>query len=307
MLAAIPFFQLSVYNLHVPGVGVLPIDPWATLVCVGFVVGLEMARWRAIRLGLEVRDLVDGAVFTVLSGFFWAHVVTVLFYFPERLAESGIMAILRVWEGFASSGGFFGAVVGAWFFYRVWKKLPALRYADTICYGFPLGWFFGRMGCGVVHDHIGKVTTFPLAMDFDHGFGPWVDGATYATGIRHELGLYEAAYMVLVTGLFLWWGRKDRVPGFFLGAFGMLYAPVRFVFEFLRNDDLAHQDARYLGLTPAQYGMVLMFLVAAAFFATRDHKGWKGVDLAGGAAPEPPAPPEPTEPAAPTEPAEGST
>ncbi len=276
-LAAIPFFQLSVWNLEVPGLGTLPIDPWATLVCVGFVVGLELARWRAIKLGLDVRDIVDGAVFIVLSGFFWAHVVTVVFYFPERLKEDGIMAILRVWEGFASTGGFFGAVLGAWLFYGFLRKRPILRHADTICYGFPAGWFFGRLGCGVVHDHIGKLTTFPLAMDFDHGFGPWVEGASYASGIRHELGLYEAAYMVLVTALFLWWGKKDRVPGFFLGAFGALYAPVRFVFEFLRNEDLGSHDARYLGLTPAQYGMVLMFLFSLAFLARLDHKGWKGV------------------------------
>lgn len=264
-LAAIPFFELRVYNFDVPGIGNIPIDPWATLVCIGFVVGLEMARWRGIKLGLDVRDIVDGAVFIVLSGFFWAHVVTVLFYFPERLQESGIMAILRVWEGFSSTGGFLGAVIGAFVFYKYIRPRPALRHSDVITYGFPFGWFFGRLGCGVVHDHIGSVTTFPLAMDFDHGMLWWSEGAGYAHGIRHELGLYEAAYMTLIMGLFLWWGRVDRVPGFFLGWFGALYSPVRFVFEFLRNNDLSHQDARYLGMTPAQYGMIVMFLASVAF------------------------------------------
>src|SRR5262245_58386099 len=162
MFAAIPFFELRVYNVEIPGVGALPIDPWATLVCIGFVVGLELARWRGIKLGLDVRDIVDGAVFIVLSGFFWAHVVTVLFYFPERLTDSGIMAILRVWEGFSSTGGFLGAVLGAWLFYGYVRKRPILRHADVITYGFPFGWFFGRLGCSSVHDHIGKQTTFPL-------------------------------------------------------------------------------------------------------------------------------------------------
>jgi phosphatidylglycerol:prolipoprotein diacylglycerol transferase len=281
MLAAIPFFQLSVYQLDLPGIGTLPIDPWATLVCIGFVVGLEMARHRAIRLGLDVRDIVDGAVFIVLMGFFIAHVVTVLFYFPERLTEDGIMSIIRVWEGFSSTGGFIGAVLGAWLFYKVLRPRPALRHADIICYGFPFGWFFGRLGCGVVHDHIGAQTTFPLGMDFDHGFGPWIDGATYATGIRHELGLYEAAFMIPVMVLFYWWGRTDRVPGFFLGWFGVLYAPVRFGLDFLRNADLTNQDARYLGMTPAQYGMIAMFLAAAVFVARLDHKGWRRTRMDG--------------------------
>ncbi|MBX2801173.1 MAG: prolipoprotein diacylglyceryl transferase [Myxococcales bacterium] len=285
MFAAIPFFQLEVYNLHVPGVGVLPIDPWATLVCIGFVVGLEVARWRGIRLRLDTRDVVDGAVFTVVVGFVVAHIVTVLFYFPERLTESGIWAILRVWEGFSSTGGFLGAVLGAWLFYTRIRPRGALRHADVICFGFPFGWFFGRMGCGVVHDHIGSVTSFPLAMNFDAGFGPWVEGAQYATGIRHELGLYEMMYMVPVAALFLYWGRSDRVPGFFLGWFGALYAPFRFLLDFLRNNDLSHQDARYLGLTPAQYGMVLLFGVSVWFLLRLDQQGWSAhpdrVDLEG--------------------------
>lgn len=265
--AAIPFFELRVYDLQVPGMGTIPIDPWATLVCIGFVVGLEVARWRAIRLGLDVRDLVDGAVFTVLSGFLFAHIVTVLFYFPERLREEGVLSILKVWEGFSSTGGFLGAVIGAWFFYTFVRKRPALRHADVICYGFPFGWLFGRLGCGVVHDHVGRITTFPLAMDFDHGFGPWLDGSSWIDGIRHELGLYEAFLTIPICALFLWWGKVDRAPGFFLAWFGALYAPMRFVLDGLRNTDLDHQDARYLGLTPAQYGMIALFLVSVAFLA----------------------------------------
>ncbi len=271
--AAIPFFELRVYDLSIPGIGTIPIDPWATLVCIGFVVGLEVARWRAIRLGLDVRDIVDGAVFTVLSGFLVAHIVTVLFYFPERLREEGILSILKVWEGFSSTGGFIGAVLGAWIFYGFLRKRPALRHADVICFGFPFGWLFGRIGCGVVHDHVGRLTTFPLAMDFDNGFGPWRAGSLQIDGIRHELGLYEAALMIPICVLFVWWGRVDRTPGFFLGWFGVLYAPMRFVLDALRNTDLGHQDARYLGLTPAQYGMVILLLASAVFLARLDHAG----------------------------------
>jgi phosphatidylglycerol:prolipoprotein diacylglycerol transferase len=269
MLAAIPYFELGVYNLAVPGLGTLPIDPWATLVCLGFVFGLEVARHRAIRLGLEVKDIVDGAVFIVLSGFFVAHIFTVVFYFPERMLDAeGAFSlykafdaiILKVWQGFASTGGFVGAILGAMVFYNWVRPVGAWRHADIICYGFPFGWFFGRMGCGVVHDHIGSETAFPLGMDFDHGFSIWSAGDPYVTGVRHELGLYEMAYMVPVCLLFWWLGREDRKPGFFLGMFAVTYAPIRFVLDFLRNADLGHQDARYFGLTPAQYGMVGMLM-----------------------------------------------
>lgn len=283
MFAAIPYFQLGVYPFTIPGLGVeLPIDPWATLVCIGIVVGLEVARYRAIKLGLEVKDIVDGAVFIVCMGFVMAHVVTVVFYKPERLATDGIWAILRVWEGFASSGGFIGAILGAWIFYKFIRKKPAMRHADIICYGFPFGWFFGRVGCGVVHDHIGALTTFPLGMQFPE----W----HRAAGLRHELGLYEAAYMVLVMGLFLYWGQRDRVPGFFLGWFAVLYAPVRFVFDFLRATDLSGADIRWGGLTAAQYGMIALFLAGVWLLRTIDHEGYEPVPMDG--EPAPPAAPE---------------
>lgn len=260
MPAAIPFFGLGVYNLELPGVGTIPLDPWALLVCLGFVIGLEISRHRAIRLGLDVRDVVDGAVFTVLMGFVIGHVYTVVFYFPERLTEEGIWAIIKVWTGFSSVGGFFGAVIGSVLFYRVIRRRSYLRFADVISYGFPFGWFFGRLGCGVVHDHIGTQTTMPWGMDFDHGMMnfQWVDGDPFpwAAGIRHELGLYEAAFMVPIMVLWLILGRRDRVPGFFTVLFFTLYAPIRFLLDFLRVD-----DATYLGLTPAQYGLAIFFVV----------------------------------------------
>lgn len=318
MFASIPYFALPVWNIPIPGLGNLPIDPWFTLVCIGFVVGLEFARARAIKLSLDVRHLVDGAIFIVISGFLVGHVFTVLAYKNERLSMDApvesLLAFLRFWEGFSSMGGFIGAVLAAFVYYRLlrwyegwlsiltyamlglaaalvavfspeqrqlaltagvalaayigWlgykRELPkvarreapleGLRYADTITYGFPFGWFFGRVGCGVVHDHIGRPTEFFLGMDFP------------GLGVRHELGLYEASYTLIVAGLFFLWGRTDRPPGFFLAAFGMLYAPVRFGLDFLRATDLASADSRYFGLTPGHYGSILMFLGALALF-----------------------------------------
>jgi phosphatidylglycerol:prolipoprotein diacylglycerol transferase len=55
----------------------------------------------------------------------------------------------------------------------------------------------------------------------------------------------------------------------------MLYAPVRFLLDGLRNVDLEHQDARYLGLTPAQYFCVGMFFAGAALMASRDWRGFR--------------------------------
>lgn len=278
---AIPYVELPVYNLPIPGLGNLPLDPWATLVCIGFVVGLEVSRARAIKLGLDVRDVVDGAVFIVGMGFIWGHIITVLGYYPERLQTDGIWALLKIWEGFSSIGGFLGAIIGTVLFYKFIRPRDFWRHGDVISYGFPFGWLFGRLGCAVVHDHVGRITNFPLGMNFDQGYGPqngWSgvgDPVDWVSGIRHELGLYEAMFMVPMCFLWLYLGRKDRVPGFFTGLFAVLYAPVRFAMDFLRNVDLGHYDVRYFGLTPAQYGVIVMIGLGGALLASRDWKGFR--------------------------------
>lgn len=257
MIAALPFYELRMvsggvritldtWSAVVP-TGGIPVDPWATLVCLGILLGLELARSRGMKMGFEPKDVVDGVVFTVLFGFLIAHVFTVLFYYPERLAKDGIWSLLKVWEGFSSTGGFVGGVAGLWIFYRWIRPRDVLRFADLIAYGFPVGWLFGRIGCGVVHDHIGAPTTFPLAVTFpaDH----------FAAGVRHELGLYEALLTLPMVLLWHRLGQRDRPPGFFLGLFFALYAPMRFGLDFLRNADLGTADPRYLGLTPAQWAM----------------------------------------------------
>lgn len=279
--AAIPYFSLGVYNLEVPGLGTLPIDPWFTLVCIGFVVGLEVARHRAIKLGLDVRDIVDGAVFTVLMGFFVGHVVTVVAYHPERLAEDGIMSILRVWEGFSSMGGFLGAVLGSVLFYGVLRKRDWWRHADTIMYGFPFGWFFGRVGCSTVHDHVGRETDFFLGMYFPEGTLRLASGEIAPASVRHELGLYEAIYTLIIAGTFWALGRRDRPPGYFLALWCLMYAPARFGLDFLRNTDLSYQDARYLGLTPGHYASIFMFLLGLWLWSRLDFESFQPHPLDG--------------------------
>lgn len=258
--AAIPYYHLPVFDL-----GPIPVDPWATLVCIGFVVGMEVARARAIRLGLQVRDVVDSAVVTVGMGFLVGHLVHVLGYHPEQLAEQGVMALIRVWAGFSSIGGFLGAVLGVILFFRVIRKRPFWPHADLLMYGFPFGWFFGRLGCAVVHDHIGRPTDFFLAVDFE----PMRAGM----GVRHELGLYEAVWTLVIAVVFYVVGRRPRPAGLFTVLWCFLYAPIRFLLDFLRSVDLPQSDARYLGLTPGQYGSLVMLAAGVVLLVRLRRQG----------------------------------
>lgn len=262
-ISAIPFFTPAGYSVALPLVGIVPIDAWAILVCAGILVGLEMARLHALRTGLEPRDLVDGVIFVLVCAFVSAHVFSVVLYHPSQLlTDPG--SIFRVWEGFASFGGFIGASVGAVAFYTWIRPRSFWPYADAIAWGFPFGWTFGRLGCGVVHDHVGSKTTLPIGMDFDHGFrGTSIDPAPWADGVRHELGLEEAVAVAIISVLWLGLARRQRREGFYVGLLALLYGPIRFGIDCLRNTDLGSSDARYFGFTPAQYGCVVLVAAGA--------------------------------------------
>ena len=143
-------------------------------------------------------------------------------------------------------------MLGTVIFYKFVRRRPFWRHADVIMFGFPFGWFFGRCGCAVVHDHIGRSSDFFLAVDFP------------SLGPRFELGLYEAAWTLVIAAVFWWSGRKIRAPGFFVVTWCLLYAPVRFGLDFLRATDLDGSDPRYHGLTAGQWGCIVMLIAGIA-------------------------------------------
>jgi len=242
MLALIPYFTIPIVE-----VGPIVLDSWAILVSLGFIFGLEVCRARGIKMGQDVRDVVDSALFVVGMGFLVGHVVHVLAYNPHQLEEQGIMALLKVWAGFSSYGGFLGATLGMVLFYKVIRPRPFWAHADTGMFGFPFGWVLGRLGCFTAHDHIGELSEFALAVDFPGG-------------ARHDLGLYEALWTMVIAAVFWALRNRDVRPGFFVALWCAMYAPIRFILDFLRNTDLSGADVRWLGLTPAQYGSLAMFI-----------------------------------------------
>lgn len=241
LLAVIPYFEPVSFD-----VGSWTIGLWEILVATAFIVGMEIARARGIKQGLDVRNIVDGIVVTVGLGFVGGHLMHVLAYNPHLIEEEGWITLLKVWAGLSSTGGFLGAIVGAVLFHRI-RGAPFWRHADLIAYGFPFGWAIARFGCFSAHDHIGVPSDFFLAVDFPGG-------------ARHDLGLYEALWTVAIAATFFALRKRDVKPGFFVALLTVMYVPVRFFMDFLRATDISRADQRYGGLTPAQWVMIALFL-----------------------------------------------
>lgn len=252
----IPFIRAT--SLHLTDSIVL--QPFGLLVGTGVMLGAWLVKRRAREVGIAEDEIRDVIFWSVIPGFWMAHWFTLFLYHPEWLDSKGPLIIFKFWEGLSSFGGFLGAFLGG-FFYFWRKKKPWLLHSEVAVQGLVLGWIFGRLGCTLVHDHPGIHTDFFLAIN-------------YPDGPRHDLGFYEFLYTLLVLfPVSLWIHARRAVTGTNLATMVMLYAPFRFVCDFLRVSDRVESDKRYLGLTPAQYGCIIVFAAALSLLVHLWKKG----------------------------------
>jgi phosphatidylglycerol:prolipoprotein diacylglycerol transferase len=246
----IPYLQ---FDNWMPGVGPVKIHMFGILVAVGILVGARLTRTRGEELGYKAEQIGSMVTTVLVCGFIFAHVFDVFAYQTKGPSPS-LLDILNPFGGLSSYGGFIGAV-GGLFYWCKRNKQPVMPYADSLGFGLAPGWLFGRLGCFTAHDHPGRLTNFFLAVQ-------------YPGGARHDLGLDEALWAFCMTMLFLvlhkTQGDKPRPLGLYVGLLSTLYGPVRFAFDFLRTTDLPGADPRYFGLTPAQYGSILVTLIGIA-------------------------------------------
>ena len=235
----IPWFTLP--SLHL---GPLALEPFGLLAALGIWAAAVLLSRAARRRGLPDEPLRDYATWGVVAGLVAGHLVHVLLYHPEEIAEHGALQILKVWDGQSSFGGLLGGVLAAAVYFRV-KRIPFSRYADAFALGVAPGWAVARLGCFVVHDHPGVRTSFPLAVQFPGG-------------PRHDLGLYDLLALAAISLVLYRAARIPALRGKLLGLLALLYGICRFGFDFLRATDVPYHDARYLGLTPAQYGCIAL-------------------------------------------------
>lgn len=255
----IPWFTLHSFTLG----GRVQVHPFGVLIGLGIVVGTWVAKWRARRTGVDPVLIGDFLLYTLAIGLPTSYVLNAPLYdwegFVGMLSDPRLF--LQRYTGLSSFMGFLSGVAAALLF-RHRRRVSILVMGDLFCFAFPSAWFFGRMGCFLLHDHPGVVTDFFLAVENWGGRGP----------ARHDLGLYEMLWSAVTFPLVCWIGRRELPRGFFMAFVPLCYAPVRFLLDFLREVPAHGGDVRYFGLTPGQYGSLVMF-VAGLLVALRIARG----------------------------------
>ncbi len=238
--------------IHAHGIGssfpeqAVSLKPFGTLVAIAVSIGIVLAHQQAVRMGISRHRLWSFLFWILLGGALGGHVLDVVYYYPVLILDDP-MILLRLGQGQSSMGGFLGATLAA----LAWGAIhhqPVLPLAEVTSSALPAAWVIGRLGCALAHDHPGIRSDAWFAV-------------AYPGGSRLDLGLLEAVGTIPLAAAFLWSRRRRRICGFYAGWMAIYYAPMRFLLDFLRADDLASSDSRYLGLTPAQWhGPVLLVI-----------------------------------------------
>ncbi len=218
------------------------------MVAIGLAVGYSVAAWRARLNGIGKESFAKLSLWVIAAAFLGGHLAKFA-YVPDGwraiLAQPSIL--LHIFRGQASFGSFIGGYLASLAF-MLWNRVPYrdwFLYADAGCFAVPFGWWIGRVGCYLTHDHPGIRTSNLL-------------GVQYPGGTRYDLGLLEMLFLIALAALFLFLDRKPRPRGFYYVAFLLCYGPFRFWLDTLHVD-----PPRYGGWTVDQIASSLMIAAAA--------------------------------------------
>ena len=289
---------------------IAPFHPFGVCVAIAFFV------WDHVLMKIAVRRGYDRADFRILTlwlgvlgwGFAWG--IDAVFYHPGEPLASRLNL-----QGLSSTGAIVGATVGAIAWSRVWIRkekdgdrerwrisgretpLPLLPISEVIVGTWPLAHAIGRVGCALIHDHVGKATPpgslgsllavgFPRSAEdgLHHLIGP-LHVVTGGSEVRYDLGLLEVLVLApLAIGFALTW-KKDVRMGTYTIVGTLVYGPLRFLLDFLRAEEGVTADARQGGLTFAQYWSLAVIALGVVLLVRQRRAQVKrnDVDVAGSA------------------------
>lgn len=242
--------MIPYFTINLPSIFGLPIQIFGVMVALGFLAADHLGKKRAAKVGLDPHIMQNIILICIFGGIFFAHVFDTAFYEP-RILFTDFREFLDFRTRLSSMGGIIGACFGSWIYLKI-KKKSFFEYGDAVVFGFIPGFFLGRIGCFLVHDHPGKLTDFFL-------------GVQYPGGTRHDLGLYDALWILLVWIVMIIVDRKIKVKpfhGFYILLSFSLYSIGRFFLDFLRI-----QESRMGALTFAQYVCILFVTFGALMMA----------------------------------------
>lgn len=234
-------------------IGPFTVHGYGLMIAIGVLAALFMGEARAKKRNMNADVLYPMTFLCAVFGFLCAKILFCIVEFKELLANP--MRVLSS-SGFVVYGGIIGGVLVAYLYCR-YKKLDFGAYFDLVLPSVALAQAFGRIGCFLAGCCYGRETDSCLGITFTNSdFAP--------NGVRLiPTQLISSAGMFLITGILLWYARKERRKGKVGALYLILYSIGRFLVEFLRSDYRGEvgifSTSQFISLFVLAAGILLFF------------------------------------------------
>jgi phosphatidylglycerol:prolipoprotein diacylglycerol transferase len=210
-----------------------PINTYGVFLALAFLGAIFVTVRLAQRDGLPKERIYDLCLWLLLSSLVGSKLL-MLFTEPEyRQNPMMLFSLDFLRSGGVFYGGLIGAIIAGFLLMRRWK-LPWWKTADACAPGIALGNVLGRQGCFSAGCCWGKPTNLPWGVRFSE-LGHEVTGVPIDAKL-HPTQLYESFAMLIVFFFLLWLHKKKQFSGQVILTYAVIYATVRFLIEFVRDD-----------------------------------------------------------------------
>lgn len=239
-MLAIIFYPTTTLHL-----GSLVIYTWGLLVSIGIVLALLVAWYLAKVEKINFDHVLNLTLISIIFGFIGSRL---LYIFLEPNLFQKPIEMVRIWDGGLSLyGGLLLAIFVDIIYVKI-NKLDLLKYADFFVIPLTLALFFGRLGCTLVNDHLGKLTNLP--------WGITVDGLT-----RHPISAYEALGLLILFIILIIFRRAMLKSAGFAAFFSLcFYTAMRFIKDNFQDFGGKTQEF-YLN----QIFLLIIFIISSYF------------------------------------------
>ena len=237
-------------------IGSFPINTYGVFLALAFLGAIFVTVKLAERDGLPRERIYDLCLWLLLSSLIGSKLL-MFFTEPEyREHPLQLFSLDFLRSGGVFYGGLLGALIAGYFLMKRWK-LPWWKTADACAPGIALGNVLGRQGCFSAGCCWGKPTSLPWGVRFSEAGHEvtgvptmvsqlddpvqrtyWSEklGGNFAPLHLHPTQLYESFAMLIVFFFLLWLHKRKKFSGQVILAYALIYATVRFLIEFVRDD-----------------------------------------------------------------------
>jgi phosphatidylglycerol---prolipoprotein diacylglyceryl transferase len=246
--------------------GPITVYTYGVLLAAAYLFGLQLARVRARKRGLDANRVLDLGIYIIISALVGAKLLLLITDFKSFTADPRELLTLARSGGVFYGGLIVAVIVALWYIRRV--GLPLWTTCDVFAPGIALGHVVGRFGCFFAGCCYGKPTTRPWGITFTDPFAAANVGTPLGQSL-HPTQLYEAGAEFVILMLLLATERKGRpYPGRTFWLYMLLYAISRFIIEFYRDDPRGavgmFSTSQFISIVLAPLAIVMLVYLSRA-------------------------------------------